>query len=167
MMPEQKYEAEGGPGLAHCFSLIERYSTRPAPDREQLLRWVIFNYLTGNADAHAKNISFLYRNGRPSLAPFYDLVCTMAWPDLSRKMSMKIGGENRFAWIRKRHWEKFGGETEIKSSFVFDSIHEVSSLIETNAEKVKALIETRYGSIKILNTVLKLIMDNIKSNKND
>jgi len=167
LMPEEKYEAEGGPGLAHCFSLIDRYSTRPAPDREQLLRWVIFNYLTGNADAHAKNISFLYRNGKPSLAPFYDLVCTMVWPHLSRKMSMKIGGENRFSWIRKRHWERFAGETGIKPSFVFDSIQEVSSLIESNAERVKAFIETRYGSIEILNAAVKLIMDNLKSNKTE
>ncbi len=52
---------------------------------------VIFNHLVGNADAHGKNFSLLYQGGSRRLAPFYDLVCTLAWPELSKVPAMKIG----------------------------------------------------------------------------
>jgi serine/threonine-protein kinase HipA len=69
---------------------------------------VIFNYLIGNADAHAKNISILYQaNGTPRLAPAYDLLATGYWPELATRMAMAIGGEKRPAWVHARHWRRF------------------------------------------------------------
>ena len=55
----RKYEADGGPGLKACFGLTSEQSTQPALDKMIMLRWVIFNYLIGNCDAHAKNLSML------------------------------------------------------------------------------------------------------------
>ena len=48
--------------------------------------------LIGNADAHGKNYSLLYSGGQRRLSPYYDLVSTLAWPDLSKNLAMKIGG---------------------------------------------------------------------------
>ncbi|MBN2283006.1 MAG: HipA domain-containing protein, partial [Deltaproteobacteria bacterium] len=39
-----------------------------------------------------KNYSFLYSGGERRLSPYYDLVSTLAWPDLSKNLAMKIGG---------------------------------------------------------------------------
>ncbi len=76
--PERKYENEGGPSLVQIFEVLARGSRSPLPDKRDLLKWVIFNFLIGNADAHAKNISLLYGEfgeiSGPRLAPFYDLV---------------------------------------------------------------------------------------------
>ncbi len=102
---QKKYEHEGGPSLAACFQVIARYSARPARDRLQLISWVIFNYLIGNADAHAKNLSLLITREGVMLAPFYDLLSTAVYPELTDKLALKIGGENRPRWMRKRHWE--------------------------------------------------------------
>lgn len=41
---------------------------------ETLLRLMSFNARIGNRDDHAKNFSFLWMDGRWSLAPAYDLV---------------------------------------------------------------------------------------------
>lgn len=101
----KKYEHEGGPSLPACFNVITRFSARPARDRLQLISWVIFNYLVGNADAHAKNLSLLITREGVMLAPFYDLVSTAVYPELTDKLALKIGGENRPRWIRERHWE--------------------------------------------------------------
>jgi serine/threonine-protein kinase HipA len=49
-----------------------------------LLRWAIFNFLIGNADAHAKNLAMIFTDRGPRLAPFYDLICTQVYPDLLR-----------------------------------------------------------------------------------
>lgn len=110
---ELKYEADGGPGLKACFNAVRVYSANPIKDFQQLLKWVFFNYLTGNMDAHAKNLSFLYQGRQIRLAPFYDLMCTNIYEDLSQKTAMKIGQENRPDWIMKRHWIRFAKDIGI------------------------------------------------------
>ena len=121
--PEIKYEAEGGPGLKHCADLLRRHSASPARDLMLLLRWTLFNVLLGNADAHAKNLSLLYDQGKaPRLAPFYDLISTLMYQELSRKMAMKIGGENRPEWLMNRHWCRMAGELDLKPKFVLDEL---------------------------------------------
>lgn len=105
---EIKYQSEGGPNLNACFGLLRDASTAPALDLRDLLDAVIFNLLIGNHDAHAKNFSLLYLpNGEIRLAPLYDLVCTVFYPELTEKMAMKIGGEAKSALIFPQHVEKF------------------------------------------------------------
>ena len=55
---------------------------------------MVFNFMIGNGDAHGKNFSFLYADGQTRFAPFYDLVCTQAYSNLSADMTMKIGWGN-------------------------------------------------------------------------
>ena len=55
MPPELKYEDEGGPGVAQSQELVRQVVDQPAADRLMFLRMLIFHYLVGNADAHAKN----------------------------------------------------------------------------------------------------------------
>lgn len=105
---EKKYQSEGGPSLTACFELLREASTVPALDLRDLLDAVIFNLLIGNHDAHAKNFSLLYLpGGEVRLAPLYDLVCTVFYPELTDKMAMKIGGEAKSALIMPRHVETF------------------------------------------------------------
>ncbi|MCK9910391.1 HipA domain-containing protein, partial [Microbacteriaceae bacterium K1510] len=66
--PELKYEDEGGPGTAAALSLIDENTARHADDRLSFIRRLIFTYLIGNADAHAKNYALLYQRLRPDLA---------------------------------------------------------------------------------------------------
>lgn len=112
VLPGSKYEADGGPGLQSCFELVDKWSAVPALDRLRLVDWTLFNYLIGNADAHAKNLSMLYgTDGRLRLAPFYDLLATGYWEQVSPRMAMSIGGERRREWVQYHHWQKFSEET--------------------------------------------------------
>lgn len=90
--PERKYQAEGGPTIGECISLLRDWSTAPVLDIPSFINSLIFNVLIGNADAHGKNYALLYSGGERRLSPCYDLVCTLAWPHLSRNLAMKIGG---------------------------------------------------------------------------
>lgn len=89
-----KYEKEGGPTLAACCQVLREHASLPAAEIRKLLRWALFNWLAGNADGHAKNLSLLFLpGGQIELAPFYDLVCTRNYRQLDRLLAMKIGGE--------------------------------------------------------------------------
>jgi len=115
VLPEQKYESEGGPGVEACAELLRRHSAAPAVDLFAFLDALIFNHLIGNADAHAKNYSLLLEgDGYPRLAPLYDLLSTRVYGNrFGRKMAMKYGGEYRFDRVRGRHIDRLARELGI------------------------------------------------------
>lgn len=61
--------------------------------------------LFGNADAHAKNFALLFSldTRSPSFSPIYDVVCTANYPQLSKQLTMKIGGRNLRDTIHLKH----------------------------------------------------------------
>ena len=124
--PEKKYQQEGGPLLRDCISLLRDWSTIPALDIRDFLDGLIFNVLIGNADAHAKNYSIVYREGQRRLAPLYDLVCTLAWPELSKVPAMKIGRSESMESIAPAHWEKMAEESGVNWPMLRERIAELS-----------------------------------------
>ncbi|MGY2290104.1 HipA domain-containing protein [Pseudomonas sp. SDO528_S397] len=51
----------------------------PVIARLELFKWLIFNTLVGNEDAHLKNLSFFVSAKNVHLAPFYDLLSTAVY----------------------------------------------------------------------------------------
>lgn len=105
----RKYQQEGGPSLRECFQMIREWSTTSVLDMRHMLDAVIFAAVTGNADAHGKNHSFLYAQGTRRMAPLYDQVCTMVWPELSTSLSMKIGSASTLAEVSPEHFKQLCG----------------------------------------------------------
>ena len=157
ILPEQKYEAEGGPSLERCFALLKEKSASPAADQKALLLWVVFNVLIGNADAHAKNLAILYTPRGPRLAPFYDLISTLVYPDLSARLAMRIGGENRLNWIQRRHWERFSHEVGIKPRWIEKMVREISQSISPIAASVAQDFTETHGPSAIVEKVVQII----------
>lgn len=119
-LPEEKYEADGGPSVAACGHLLRSVSAAPAIDLLAFLDALTFNLLIGNADAHSKNYSLLLEgDGAPRLAPLYDLLSTRVYGHrFGRKMAMKYGGEYRSDRIRRRHLERLAADLEISKATV-------------------------------------------------
>ena len=115
----RKYASEGGPIFPDCFALLRRAATRPARDILKLLDAAIFNLIIGNADAHAKNFSLLHSSGGAiMLAPLYDLLSTVIYPNLHVKLAMKIGGKAVLEDIEPRHWERFAADAQLGAPYV-------------------------------------------------
>ncbi len=100
----QKYEEDGGPGVAQVVLLLRAVSASAAADSLSFLRRVAFNYLVGNLDAHAKNTSLLYALEGIRLAPLYDVVSAVVYPQLSHRLAMAIGGQFQADQVTSRHW---------------------------------------------------------------
>lgn len=112
--PEQKYQVEGGPLVREVVRLIRSgWSTAPALDVLAFVDLLMFNAVIGNADAHGKNYSMLYRSGARRLAPGYDLVSTVFWPTLAKSTAMKIGGSDSIDSICYGHWKKMSAELHL------------------------------------------------------
>ena len=161
--PENKYQHEGGPSLEDCIELIQNYSTRPAVDYQQLLDRVIFNYLIGNNDAHAKNFSILYQNSNTRLAPAYDLVCTAVYPDLNHKMAMKIGGRYDPKDLQRRHWERLVPNTQTSKKALHAQIRSMTDSVRVALESHAFLENTFQHPSSIVNGIIELVGTRIDS----
>lgn len=111
VVPEMKYQNEGGPDLRACFELLRRTTRPSSPQVLRLLDAVIFNALIGNHDAHGKNFSLVYKTSQsPTLAPLYDLLSTAIYEHLTPKMAMKLGGKYKWTEVHGQHWAQFAQE---------------------------------------------------------
>lgn len=134
--PETKYASEGGPTFKDCFALLRRVAARPAVDVLKLLDAVIFNVIAGNADAHGKNFSILYDAEGPRLAPLYDLLATVAYPDLSPKFAMKIGKRATLAELDDAGWAVFASDAGLGLPLTRRRIAEISKGVLEKATTV-------------------------------
>jgi serine/threonine-protein kinase HipA len=158
IVPEQKYQKEGGPSLKQCFALLREVSSSPVIDLAWLLDVVVFNYIVGNNDAHGKNFSLLYRpgdTGEPEirLAALYDVVSTAYYPELSRDMAMRIGEQYSSEKVSLRDFERLADDAKLGKPLVRARLTEMTVRVRdalpkvpvTNpvAEKVADLIRRR------------------------
>ncbi len=128
--PNLKYESNGGPGITDCMNLIRNHSSQPVIDIPEFLKILIFNFLIGNADAHGKNFSLIYRNDMPSLAPAYDLLSTTIYPRLSKKLAMKINGKDESWTFQLDDWLSLSADS-VPARRLF------TNQLKTMAEEVK------------------------------
>jgi serine/threonine-protein kinase HipA len=134
--PERKYEAEGGPTFKTSFDLLRRGTTVPAVAVLSLLDAAIFNLIVGNADAHGKNFSLLYRAGAAMLAPLYDLLSTTAYPDLSPKLAMRIAKRATLEDVEPATWSEFAKDIGLAAPFVRRRVKELAASVLAQAPSV-------------------------------
>lgn len=136
--PETKYASEGGPSLKDCFELLRKVTARPAVDILKLLDAVIFNVIVGNTDAHGKNFSIIYRDNGPCLAPLYDLLATVAYPDLSPKFAMKIGRCSTLTELDANGWALFAAESGLGLPMIRRRSMEISERVIAQTHQIAA-----------------------------
>jgi serine/threonine-protein kinase HipA len=77
----------------------------------EFIRRLAFVIASGNADAHLKNWSLVYPDGiQATLAPLYDQVSTIAWPDVPSELALKLAGTKNWFQI---DLERFGRLAEL------------------------------------------------------
>jgi serine/threonine-protein kinase HipA len=155
IVSEMKYQKEGGPSLKQCFTLLRTVSSTPVLDLQHLLDAVIYNYLVGNNDAHGKNFSLLYQNlGTANqtvrLAPLYDVVSTMFYPELSKDMAMKIGGKYSSENVLPRDFEQFAEEAGLAKPLVKSRVPQLADLVMENLGKIETANPVAEGVVSLI-----------------
>ncbi len=100
-----KYQRQGGLVSYKLMVAALRRLRVPGTDLLALQRWVMFNYLVGNSDAHTKNVSVLISPRGYRLAPFYDLLSVQVYGD--NRMALFIGDDEMFQAVGAHSWEAF------------------------------------------------------------
>lgn len=158
--PEKKYEYDGGPTIPVCFNLIKRMHIGIAGQID-FIRRIVFNFLIGNGDAHAKNFSVLYREKTTKLAPVYDLLCTEIYSNLSREFAMSIGKEFAFSNISRANFEEMAVDCNVRPEIVFAQIDDLIVKIIPAAEALKNELAASYPC-PVYDEILQIIKRNVQ-----
>lgn len=146
----RKYAADGGPVFTDCFALVRSATTRPAREVLKLFDAAIFNLIIGNADAHGKNYSLLYKSTGVEMAPLYDLLSTVAYPDLSPRLAMKIARRATLGELRPADWRRFAEETGLTEPYVKRRARELAEAANEAADRTVESFDLGYESAEVM-----------------
>ena len=126
----QTYQADGGPSTYDLFRV-------PGVDRERMFDHIMFAWLVGNCDAHAKNYPILEPGtGRARLAPIYDMVSTECY-DVEDKLATSIGREVDLNRVNRKAIEALGKRIGFKSGDAIERLHDLGERVVNAVNEAK------------------------------
>ena len=143
-LSRKKYQSDGGPKISHIYNAIMEYSNQKATDGYKFIKMLIFNYLIGNTDAHAKNYSFLQidQNNTVLLAPPYDLVAVDIYPKkiVNHEIAMTINGKGTYESVYRKDWEALFKQLHLNSTSMMKEMAKTFSNIKDDACKLANIL---------------------------
>lgn len=114
----------------------------------EFIRRLVFTIASGNADAHLKNWSLLYKDGKnPNLAPMYDQLSTIAWPEVESELALKLAGTKNWFNLDLRRFEilanRAGGNPTKTGELVNETLHKL--IIAWNDSRIRELLPTEHS----------------------
>jgi serine/threonine-protein kinase HipA len=140
VVPTQKYQNEGGPGISDIMDLLLG-SDDPNKDRYDFFKANVLFWLFGATDGHGKNFSVsLLPGGRFHMTPLYDVLTVQPTVDARQierkyfKLAMNFGNSNHYkvANIVGRHIVETGVQSGLSRAVVqglFEELQETSHAI--------------------------------------
>jgi serine/threonine-protein kinase HipA len=142
---------------------LRTHSSQPENDAWTFVDALVFNWLIGGADAHAKNYSVLHgAGGRVRLAPLYDLASVLPYDALATRdvrLSMGIGGTYRLAEIQASAWQRLAAEIAVSAD---DLTRRIVTMAQALPEKLAIVVaQSRLEGIDhpILERLLTVLTD--------
>jgi serine/threonine-protein kinase HipA len=157
--PAIKYQNQGGPGPKQIVDVLRASSG--IEDVTMFIDALIFNWLIGGTDAHAKNYSLLIGSGGVvRLAPLYDVASIFAYPEIDQrkvKLAMKIGDEYKIHAIGLSDWRKFAESVRVDGDALIERIRGMARELPDRLSDEVAVMRgsgLTHGIIDVLSTVL-------------
>ncbi|GHE89248.1 toxin HipA [Aliiroseovarius zhejiangensis] len=165
IVPTQKYQNEGGPGISDIMELLLG-SDDPNKDRYDFFKANVLFWLLGATDGHGKNFSVsLLPGGRFRMTPLYDVLTVQPTVDARQierkyfKLAMNFGNSNHYkvANIVGRHIVETGVQSGLSRAVVkrlFEELQETShAIVEATFNQLpagfpEALLASIDGALK-------------------
>lgn len=89
---QTKYQSS----MEQVANIVKEYTSFPKVELSKLFRLVLFNFISGNEDAHLKNFSLIHSDNKVSLSLAYDLLnTTIALKDATEEIALPLNGKKR------------------------------------------------------------------------
>lgn len=129
VFPREKYDGTSYSDIARGFAAL-----CPSEDLDEYVRRLVSVVAMGNSDAHLKNWTLTYPDGRQArLPPAYDLVCITCYGDFrDAGLAFHLGRERNFGAIMRRHFQVLAAGAGLDERRVLDVVDgTVHALLES------------------------------------
>lgn len=102
--PDRKYQSDGGPGPREIAGLLRAAMPTEAAEQSvaRFADALIWNWIIGGTDAHAKNYSLLLAGSAVRLSPLYDVTSALPYGNPhDLRLAMKV--DNGYALVHHRN----------------------------------------------------------------
>lgn len=127
--PALKYQQDGGPSPKDIASRLRILLPphRVLPALESFAEGLIWNWIIGGTDAHAKNYSLLISDGDVQLAPLYDLTSTLPYirPSDKIQLAMKFG-KDYSGQLRPSTWTTIASDLSLPEAWLRDRAKQIA-----------------------------------------
>ena len=146
-----------GASLPKLFALMAGSQT-PAAQRIELLRWVIYQILVGNTDAHAKNVSFFLDQRGYRLTPAYDIVSTLAFASdkLEDSFAMAIGDAFSVEELTPFEWAGFAVNCGLRARLVATEMQQLAEKVIREMDSVRKQVAAEGADMNAVDRVCRI-----------
>lgn len=163
---DAKYQEDGGPTLGQVATLLRSHTADPISSIRRLGDWQIFNYLAGNSDGHAKNLSLLYESGTPvpTLAPFYDLVCIEMLNRIGagaydRRMAFFIGDQAEPERVTRDDWSALARSMGVPARPLLERLKQAAERMPDEARATRESFAETFGDNQVYDRFEEAVRD--------
>lgn len=150
-----------GASVKGFFELLNNKELMQAtgPAKLEFLRWVIFQVLIGNTDAHAKNLTFFSDPQRLALAPTYDLVSGLALIDanIADNLAMAVGDNFDPRSVRAYDWALMAHECKITPKLVVNVLTILASQCLKHLPNIRQRVREQGGDAHMVERVSEVV----------
>jgi len=130
---EAKYDKATYAGIGRVIGAV-----CPAEDGVEYVRRLVAFTLMGNSDAHLKNWTLRYPDGRRArLSPAYDLVCVTAYPKADHKLAFPLGGTTNTELITTESFRSLSPALGLPSELITETVRGTVEALATSWPGIK------------------------------
>lgn len=135
-----KYEPTDGRYLSLLARCAHEHCANAFGEKSLLMKYTFFHYLVGNCDNHLKNYALLYSPDwrTQEVAPLYDVVNTVLYPDIYLEMGVSFGGDRRIDHVTRQAIEdavvRCGLPARLASGALEDLARQIEGALEEEAD---------------------------------
>lgn len=163
--PSQKYQTDGGPGIAEGIGLLAG-SDDVLADQRAFFRAQVLFWLLGATDGHAKNFSIALRPGGFRMTPLYDVLSAQKAVlegqirQNRMRLAMAVDGHYRINEVAPRHFLQVAKQTGFGVGLAEEALR-------TIAEKVDGALSETLNSLpeEFPTALAEVIADGINARK--
>lgn len=152
--PDHKYQSQGGPTPAAIVQLLRTHSSAALQDVWRFVDALLFNWLIGGTDAHAKNYALLLSgHGEVRLAPLYDLGSALPYKQLEPrrlKLAMKMGTSYKLLDVGRYHLRKLAQALNLDSQELLERARAMTATLPDAVSTVREHVRSEQLAHPIL-----------------
>lgn len=151
LRPKDKYLI-GRPSKGMA-GVLREFADSPQQEITTIYKQVVFRALVGDEDGHGKNYSLILHDGMVKVAPLYDSLCTLEYPELSGKMGAQIGSQQTLAKVDRQAFLEEGKAMGLSAVEAENVLTELAAHLRAGIDDLPASITEGWPAESVIDAI--------------